>query len=116
MLTRTICTRPPCSAEVTPTHGRWLVAVLPLALLTILIYALLYYVNVLLAMAWGVGVLYVAMGFRRFSHCFTDIAQALREQNVNSARDVLGRWRGMPAARLADEVHAALARVQSPTA
>jgi len=86
-------------------HGAiaWLVAVLPLALLTILVYALLYYVNVLLAMAWGVGVLYVAMGFRRFSHCFTDITQALREQNLNTARDVLGHWRGVPA----DELNAA---------
>jgi len=86
-------------------HGAiaWLVAVVPLALLTILIYALLYYVNVLLAMAWGVGVLYVAMGVRRFSHCFTDIAQALREQNLNTARDALAHWRGAPA----DELNAA---------
>ncbi|MFZ9151401.1 MAG: cobalamin biosynthesis protein CbiB, partial [Burkholderiales bacterium] len=54
-------------------HGAiaWLVAVLPLALLTILTYALLGYFNVLLALAWSIGVLYVAMGFRRFSHCFT---------------------------------------------
>jgi len=91
-------------------HGAiaWLVAVLPLALLTTLVYALMYYVNVLLAIVWSVGVLYVAMGFRRFSHCFTDIAQALREQNVNTARDVLGRWRGVPA----DELNAAeVARV-----
>jgi len=80
-------------------HGAiaWLVAVLPLALLTIAVYALLREASVLLAMAWSVAVLYVAMGFRRFSHCFTEIAQALREQNVNLARDVLGRWRGVPA-------------------
>ena len=85
-------------------HGAiaWLVAVLPLALLTILVYALFRQANVLLALAWSIGVLYVAMGFRRFSHCFTDIAQALREQNINTARDVLGRWRGVPA----DELHA----------
>jgi len=91
-------------------HGAiaWLVAVLPLALLTTLVYALMYYVNVLLAIVWSVGVLYVAMGFRRFSHCFTDIAQALREQNVNTARDALGHWRGVPA----DELNAAeVARV-----
>lgn len=91
-------------------HGAiaWLVAVLPFALLTIVVYALLHHASVLLAMAWSVGVLYVAMGFRRFSHCFTDIAQALREQDINTARDVLGRWRGVPA----DELHAAdVARV-----
>ena len=86
-------------------HGviAWFVAVLPLVLLTIAVYALLREANVLLAMAWSVAVLYVAMGFRRFSHCFTEIAQALREQNINTARDVLGRWRGVPA----DELNAA---------
>jgi adenosylcobinamide-phosphate synthase len=91
-------------------HGAiaWLVAVLPLALLTLIVEALMRELNVFLAIAWSVGVLYVAMGFRRFSHCFTDIAQALREQNVNNARDVLGRWRGVPA----DELNAAeVARV-----
>lgn len=86
-------------------HGMiaWLVAVLPLALLTLAGYALLREASVLLAMAWSVAALYVAMGFRRFSHCFTEIAQALREQNINLARDVLGRWRGVPA----DELNAA---------
>jgi adenosylcobinamide-phosphate synthase len=91
-------------------HGMiaWLVVVLPFALLTLVVYALLRHTSVLLGMAWSVGVLYVAMGFRRFSHCFTDIAQALREQDINTARDVLGRWRGVPA----DEFHAAdVARV-----
>ncbi len=91
-------------------HGAiaWCVAVLPLALVTIIAYALLRNANVLLALAWSIAVLYVAMGFRRFSHCFTEIAQALREQNINTARDVLGRWRGVPA----DELNAAdIARV-----
>jgi adenosylcobinamide-phosphate synthase len=86
-------------------HGviAWLVAVLPLALFTVVVHVLLREAGALLAMAWSVAVLYVAMGFRRFSHCFTEIAQALREQNINAARDVLGRWRGVPA----DELHAA---------
>lgn len=86
-------------------HGAiaWMVAVLPLALLTVIAYALLRNASVLLALAWSVAVLYVAMGFRRFSHCFTEIAQALREQQIGTARDVLGRWRGVPA----DELNAA---------
>jgi len=60
-------------------HGAiaWMVAVLPLALLTALIYALLREAHLLLALAWSIAVLYIAMGFRRFSHCFTEIAQAL---------------------------------------
>jgi adenosylcobinamide-phosphate synthase len=86
-------------------HGTiaWLLAVAPPALLTVAVYALLRDAGALLAMAWSVAVLYVAMGFRRFSHCFTEIAQALREQNIGAARDVLGRWRGVPA----DELNAA---------
>ena len=86
-------------------HGAiaWMVAVLPLALLTALIYALLREAHLLLALAWSIAVLYIAMGFRRFSHCFTEIAQALREQDIATARDVLGRWRGVPA----DELNAA---------
>ena len=91
-------------------HGAiaWCVAVLPLAVVTVLVYALLRDASVLLAMVWSVAVLYVTMGFRRFSHCFTEITQALREQNITTARDVLGRWRGVPA----DELNAAdIARV-----
>ena len=91
-------------------HGAiaWCVAVLPLAIVTIAVFSVLRHSSVLLAIAWSVAVLYVAMGFRRFSHCFTEIAQALREQNIATARDVLGRWRGAPA----DELNAAdVARV-----
>jgi len=91
-------------------HGAiaWCVAVLPLALVTVIVFTMLRHSSTLLAIAWSVAVLYVAMGFRRFSHCFTEIAQALREQNIATARDVLGRWRGIPA----DELGAAdIARV-----
>lgn len=86
-------------------HGAiaWLVAVLPLALLVLIAQALFHSISALLALAWSIAVLYVAMGFRRFSHCFTDIAQALREHDINTARDILGRWRGAPA----DELNAA---------
>jgi len=91
-------------------HGAiaWCVAVLPLAVATIIVYALLRDISVLLAIIWSVAVLYVTMGFRRVSHWFTEITQALREQNIATARDVLGRWRGAPA----DELNAAdIARV-----
>jgi len=86
-------------------HGTiaWLVAVVPLALVTMAIYTMLREAHALLAIAWSVAVLYVAMGFRRFSHRYTEIAQALREQDIAAARDVLGRWRGVPA----DELNAA---------
>jgi adenosylcobinamide-phosphate synthase len=80
-------------------HGviAWLLAVVPLALVVVLVQALLHGAGVLFELAWGVAVLYVAMGFRRFSHYFTEIAQALREEDIGTARDALGRWRGTPA-------------------
>lgn len=86
-------------------HGAvaWIVAVAPLALVIVLVYVLLSVAGVFFALAWSIAVLYVAVGFRRFSHGFTEIAHALREQNIGAARDVLGRWRGVPA----DEMNAA---------
>jgi adenosylcobinamide-phosphate synthase len=48
---------------------------------------------------WGVLVLYVTMGFRQFSHYFTDIHFALRTDDLESARRLLDQWRG----RHADE-------------
>lgn len=91
-------------------HGAvaWVVAVVVPALGVVLATLLLRGAGVVFALAWTVAVLYVALGFRRFSHRFTEIAQALREQDIATARDVLGRWRGAPA----DELNAAeVARV-----
>ena len=42
----------------------------------------------------NVGTLYLTMGFRQFSHFFTDIQMALRLGEVDSARKLLGLWRG----------------------
>ncbi len=83
-------------------HGviAWGVAVLPIALIIVFIHAQLREASVLLAIGWSIAVLYVTMGFRRFSHCYTDVSQALREQQITTARDVLGRWRGAPADEL----------------
>jgi len=91
-------------------HGviAWCVAVLPFAVAVLVVHALLHDAGALLAAGWSIAVLYVTMGFRRFSHCYTDVSQALREQHISVARDVLGRWRGAPA----DELGAAdIARV-----
>jgi adenosylcobinamide-phosphate synthase len=79
-------------------HGAiaWGLAVVPLAVAVVLIQASLRGAGALVELAWSVAVLYVALGFRRFSHHFTEIAQALREQDIGAARDALGRWRGAP--------------------
>lgn len=71
----------------------WLLAVLPLALATLIVYAALRHVNGLLALAWNVVVLYLALGFRQFSHFYTDVMAALGANDLPRAREALGRWR-----------------------
>jgi adenosylcobinamide-phosphate synthase len=55
---------------------------------------LLYQLSPVLAAAWSVVVLYLSVGFRGFSHAFTEIAEALREGDVPRARRALTGWRG----------------------
>ena len=80
-------------------HGRiaWLVAVLPLVGGAAVCYRLLYQVHPVLAWAFNVLALYLTMGFRQFSHYFTDIHLALRAGRLDEARSLLSRWRGSPA-------------------
>ncbi len=77
-------------------HGKiaWFLAVLPLLACVIAIYWLLYYAHPWLAFLFNVLVLYLIMGFRRFSHFFTDIHHALRDDNLEEARVLLSSWRG----------------------
>lgn len=78
-------------------HGRiaWLIAVfLPLAGTTGL-YWLLYHAHAVFAWAFCVLALYLTLGFRQVSHYFTDIHQALREDDLGRARDLLAQWHGV---------------------
>lgn len=81
-------------------HGAiaWVLAVVPVLAVTGAVYSLLHELNPLLAWAWNVFVLYLTMGFRQFSHAFTGIAEALRAGDLQKARELLGQWRGQPAA------------------
>ncbi len=88
-------------------HGKiaWLVVVVPLLAAVIAAYWLLYRVHPILAWAFNVLVLYLTMGFRQFSHYFTDIHLALRADRLDEARSLLSSWRGMPSHELnAEEV------------
>ncbi|MEO8332649.1 MAG: CobD/CbiB family protein [Gallionella sp.] len=88
-------------------HGRlaWLLAVLPLLAGAIVLYLLLCQVHPILAWAFNVLVLYLTMGFRQFSHYFTDIHHALRDGRLDEARRLLSVWRGIYAHELnAEEV------------
>jgi adenosylcobinamide-phosphate synthase len=73
----------------------WLLAVVPVALATLLVYWLSLRASGLLALAWNIAVLYLVLGFRQFSHFYTDVATALRGNDLARAREVLGRWRGV---------------------
>jgi adenosylcobinamide-phosphate synthase len=88
-------------------HGKiaWLMAVLPLLAGVVALSWLLYRAHPILAWAFNVLVLYLTMGFRQFSHYFTDIHHALRDDKLDEARGLLTRWRGVPSHELnAEEV------------
>jgi cobalamin biosynthesis protein CobD/CbiB len=77
-------------------HGTiaWLVAVVPPVLLSILIHKLLLSLHVLLAAAFHIAVLYFTLGFRQFSHHFTELQLAVKSGDIERARVLLEEWRG----------------------
>ncbi len=64
------------------------------------IYAALYALNPIFALLLNVGVLYLTMGFRQFSHHYTEIQLALREEDLSRARQLLETWQGRSAYNL----------------
>jgi adenosylcobinamide-phosphate synthase len=76
----------------------WCLAVLPWAVISVVVYWQLGEINVALAWGWNVAVLYLTMGFRQFSHAFTEIVEALRLGDLEKARSLLSEWRGDSAA------------------
>lgn len=81
----------------------WLIAVVPAVAVVQAVNLTLLQLSTAAAILWNVAVLYVTMGLRQFSHYFTQITQALREEKLEVARDQLGAWRGRPAAGFAAE-------------
>lgn len=78
----------------------WCVAVgLPVILVGVL-YVLLLSVNPVLGWLLNVAVLYLTMGFRQFSHHYTEIMLALRAGDLDRARSLLSDWQGRSAANL----------------
>jgi adenosylcobinamide-phosphate synthase len=53
---------------------------------------LLHLVHPILELAFMVGMLYLTLGFRQFSHWFSDIQAALRTDDVVTARQILLKW------------------------
>jgi adenosylcobinamide-phosphate synthase len=78
----------------------WLLLIVPVALIAAAGYFGLRRANPLLALAWNVVVLYLALGFRQFSHFFTDILHALQRGELPKARELVAVWRGRSAQEL----------------
>ncbi|WP_418316484.1 CobD/CbiB family protein [Piscinibacter sakaiensis] len=78
----------------------WAITVLVPALLIFGIHLLIAQFSVLLALVWSVAVLYLTLGFRQFSHYFTDIRDALDRGDETSARRLLTEWRHLDASEL----------------
>ncbi|HVY07111.1 MAG TPA: CobD/CbiB family protein [Burkholderiales bacterium] len=76
----------------------WLLAVLPWVAVSMAIHYFLLDISILAAWIWNVAVLYVTMGFRQFSHVFTEIVEALRVGDIDKARALLTEFRGESAA------------------
>ena len=76
----------------------WLLAVLPWVLVSVAIHYFLLDISIAAAWVWNVAVLYLTMGFRQFSHAFTEIVEALRVGDVDRARVLLTEFRGESAA------------------
>jgi len=78
----------------------WSITVFVPALIAWGVDAGLAHVNVLLPLAWNVAVLYLTLGFRQFSHYFTDIRDALDRGDETEARRLLSEWRHLDASEL----------------
>lgn len=86
-------------------HGvlAWCIAVLLPVVLVAIVYGLLYSLNPLFGWALNVGVLYLTMGFRQFSHHYTEIQLALRLGDLERARTLLAEWQGISTYGLGSE-------------
>jgi len=71
----------------------WLLAVVPACVLAVALHGLLSAWSGLFGFLFDVGVLYLTLGFRRFSHGFTLIQSAIKTGDVDRARELIGAWR-----------------------
>ena len=78
----------------------WCAVVVPLVALSGLVAVVFDALNPLLGWLWTVGVLYLTLGFRQFSHYYSAIHLALRMDDLEHARELLGEWCGESCAGL----------------
>ncbi|MES2105254.1 MAG: CobD/CbiB family protein [Pseudomonadota bacterium] len=75
-------------------HGRlgWWVVVAGLMIPTAIIYGICLYLSPFAAFAWNILIVYLTLGFRRYSHYFTSIQLALSSGDEDAARTYLAEW------------------------
>jgi adenosylcobinamide-phosphate synthase len=92
------------SFDAGKTHHAWLAwnfAVLgPAAAVALVHWVLVLTIGWPIAMVWSVLILYGTLGFRQFSHYFTEIRDALDAGDVGRARQLLADWRQIDVSNL----------------
>jgi adenosylcobinamide-phosphate synthase len=78
----------------------WCITVLAPAVLVAVVYHLIAQQSLIFALVFNVFVLYLTLGFRQFSHYFTDIRDALERGDELQARRLLAEWRHLDASEL----------------
>ena len=84
-------------------------ALLPPALVAAGVWWLADAVHPLLGLVWNTLVVYLLMGFRRFSHAVSAIVQAFKDGDIVAARRALAGWRGGATSELGSDDVARLA-------
>ena len=76
-------------------HGfyGWLLLVVGSGLVVGLVHTLLNSMSWFLGLAFTVAILYLTLGFRQFSHRFTEIQLALASSDLHGAQAQLTRWK-----------------------
>jgi adenosylcobinamide-phosphate synthase len=78
----------------------WVITVIVPALLAWGGHVALAHLNLAVALVWDIAVLYLTLGFRQFSHYYTDIRDALERADETEARRLLSEWRHLDASEL----------------
>jgi adenosylcobinamide-phosphate synthase len=84
-------------------HGwvAWILAVgVPTVAALLIHWLLVWLLSWPFAVLWNVALLYVTLGFRQFSHHFTDIRDALDAGDEDRARELLAQWQQVDASEL----------------
>jgi adenosylcobinamide-phosphate synthase len=87
----------------------WLLTILPVVMVGTGIFWLFQTIHPLLGWAWCLGILYLTMGFRQFSHAFTEVADALHAGDLVTARVTVEQWTGQDVSLLSAEEIARIA-------